>query len=77
MKTYDDNYNNKQLLLICEYYGINKQARTMKKQDIITLILLLERETENIEIVMKRKLFWSYMEELKQDKIMKRHIINW
>jgi hypothetical protein len=77
MKFYDENYTNKQLLLICEYYGINKQARTMKKQDIITLILLFERETENIEIVMKRKIFWSYIEELKGDKIMKRYIINW
>jgi len=72
---YDNNFNNKQLLLICEYYGINKQARTMKKQEIISIILLFERNEANAEIVLKRKILWGYMEDLKNDKVMKRFVI--
>jgi len=75
MRNYDLNYTNKQLLIICEYYGLHKKARTMKKQDIITSILFYEYQEENMEIVMKRKIMWSYMRELQSDKFMKRFVI--
>jgi hypothetical protein len=75
MKHYDLNCTNKQLLLICEYYGLIKKARTMKKQDMITMILLFEYEEQNMEIVLKRKHLWSCMDELKNEKFMKRFII--
>jgi len=77
MKEYDENFTNKQLLLICEFYDLAKKMRTMKKQDIIATIMFFEGDVNNVEIVMKRKIFWGYMEELKNDKIMKRYIINW
>jgi len=84
-KNYELNYTIKQLLLICDYYGITKQAknceyygakaRTMKKNDIISLIIMFEKNINNIEIVMKRKELWFYLDTLKADKILKRFII--
>ncbi len=47
----------------------------MKKQDIIEQIILYENNTDNIEMVIKRKELWYYMSELKNDKIMKRFVI--
>ena len=76
MKNYDLNFNVKQLMLICEYYNI-KDIRTnkLKKQDIIEQIILFENNPENIEIVTKRKELWYYIDELKNDKMMKRFVI--
>jgi hypothetical protein len=77
MKLYDLNYNIKQLLIICEYYNLLKDIRAnkSKKQDIIEQIIFFENNPENIEIVNKRKELWYYMDELKNDKIMKRFVI--
>jgi len=77
MKDYEMNYNVKQLLLICEYYDILKDVRAnkAKKQDIIEQILLFEKNLENIEITMKRKELWYYINELKNDKMMKKFVI--
>lgn len=76
MKNYELNFNVKQLMLICEYYNI-KDIRTnkLKKQDIIEQIILFESNPENIEIVTKRKELWYYIDELKNDKMMKRFVI--
>jgi hypothetical protein len=76
MKNYELNFNVKQLMLICEYYNI-KDIRTnkLKKQDIIEQIILFENNPENIEIVTKRKELWYYIDELKNDKMMKRFVI--
>lgn len=73
MKNYELNFNVKQLLLICEYYGL--KMNKMKKQDIIEQIILYENNTDNIEVVIKRKELWYYMGELKNDKIMKKFVI--
>ena len=77
MKDYEMNYTVKQLMLICEYYDILKDVRTnkLKKQDIIEQILLFEKNMENIEITMKRKELWYYINELKNDKMMKKFVI--
>jgi hypothetical protein len=77
MKDYEMNYNVKQLLLICEYYDILKDVRAnkAKKQDIIEQILLFEKNLENIEITIKRKELWYYINELKNDKMMKKFVI--
>ena len=77
MKDYELNFNVKQLLLICEYYGISKDIRVnkLKKQDIIEQIILFEKNMENIEITIKRKEMWYYMSELKNDKMMKTFVI--
>ena len=77
MKDYELNYNMKQLLLICEYYGISKDIRVnkLKKQDVIEQIILFEKNMENIEITTKRKELWYYITELKNDKMMKKFVI--
>jgi len=77
MKDYEMNYNVKQLMLICEYYDILKDVRInkLKKQDIIEQILLFEKNMENVEITMKRKELWYYINELKNDKMMKKFVI--
>jgi hypothetical protein len=77
MKNYDLNYNIKQLGLVCEYYGLAKCIRLnkMKKQEIIEQIILFENNTDNIEIVIKRKELWYYLNELKNDKMMKKYVL--
>jgi len=77
MKDYELNYNMKQLLLICEYYGISKDIRVnkLKKQDVIEQIILFEKNVENFEITTKRKELWYYINELKNDKMMKKFVI--
>jgi hypothetical protein len=78
IQNYELNFTIKQLLVICDYYGLTKQtknARGLKKNDIITLIMMFEKNAENIDIVMKRKELWFYLDALKSDKIMKKFVI--
>jgi hypothetical protein len=77
MVNYDMNFTVKQLLLICDYYGLMKDVRTnkMKKQDLIEQILLFENNIENYEVVTRRKELWYYINELKNDKMMKKFVI--
>lgn len=74
---YDINYTVKQLLLICEYYGIAKDLRATKcnKSDILNTLIIYENNIENIEIVNKRKKLWYCINELKNDKFMKKYIL--
>jgi hypothetical protein len=76
---YKINYTVKQLLLICDYYGILKNIKLAKanKDDIINNLVLFENNMENFEIVFKRKQMWHYMEEIKSDKFMKKFILLW
>jgi hypothetical protein len=77
MVNYDMNFTVKHLLLICDYYGLVKDVRTnkMKKQDVIEQILLFENNMENYEVVIRRKELWYYINELKNDKMMKKFVI--
>jgi hypothetical protein len=74
---YNTNYNIKQLMLICDYYGLLKEVKInkMKKQDIIALLLDFEENTENVLMVYKRKQLWYFINELKNDKFMKKYIL--
>ena len=67
----------KQLNLICDYYGITHYIRITKckKEDIVNMLVLYESTDENREIVIKRKKMWKYLAELKNDKFMKKFII--
>jgi hypothetical protein len=73
---YSENYTVKELLLICEYYGIAKELKAKKcnKEIIIEFLVDFESKTANAEIVCKRKNMWFYMSELKSDKFMKKYI---
>jgi len=76
IKNYELNFNVKQLMLICEYYNMKDiRVNKLKKQDIIEQIILFETNPENIEIVTKRKELWYYIDELKNDKMMRRFVI--
>ena len=76
---YDTNYTTKQLLIICDYYGLLKEVKInkFKKPDIISLLLDFEENMSNSLIVYKRKQLWYFMEELKNDKFMKKYILLW
>jgi hypothetical protein len=74
---YHLNYNVKELMLICNYYGLLKEVKNnkLKKQEIILFLLDFEENTDNSLIVYKRKQLWYFMEELKNDKFMKKYIM--
>ena len=76
---YKINYTIKQLLQICDYYNISKNIKVIKanKDDIITNLIGFENNPENYNIVNKRKQMWYYMEELKNDKFMKKFLLLW
>ena len=74
---YDQEYTVKDLLKICNYYGLDKDIKTSrcKKQDIIATIIYFESLSENFEIVHKRNRMWAYITELLNDPKMKKYII--
>jgi hypothetical protein len=76
---YKENFTIKDLLLICEYYGISKDLKANKcNKDVIVQVLVeFESNPSLIEIVCRRKNLWFYMSELKNDKFMKKYIIQW
>jgi hypothetical protein len=79
---YDINCTIKQLLLICQYYGIeyygkSKDIRINKcnKSDVLNTLIIYENSIENLEKVNKRKKMWYYINELKKDKFMKKYVL--
>jgi hypothetical protein len=73
---YDENYTIKQLLQICEYYGLIKEIRTAKgkRMDVISALVMFESNSDNGAKVYRRKQLWYYMNELKSDKFMKKFV---
>jgi len=76
-KNYYNNYTVKELLLICEYYGFAKDLKTNKynKEEIIDFLVSFESDINNLDIVFKRQNMWFYINELKNDKFMKKFVI--
>jgi|694.fasta_scaffold29402_7 hypothetical protein len=74
---YNEEYKVKDLLKICQYYGIAKniKASKCKKQDMISTIIYFENCSENYEIVEKRHKMWAYMAELLEDPKMKCYLL--
>jgi len=75
-------YTVKQLLQICEYYGIeyygiSKDIRINKcnKSDVLNTLIIYENNIENQKRVNKRKKLWHYINELKNDKFMKKYVL--
>jgi hypothetical protein len=73
---YDEHYLVNDLLRICDYYGLLKTIKSLKckKQEIIDIIVMYEKDENNKEIVERRHQLWSYINELKNDKYMKQFI---
>ena len=71
---YQINFTSRQLSQICDYYNIPKPKK-FTKEELAHLIVEFEQNNENAEIVCKRQLMWFYMDELKNDKYMKKYIL--
>ena len=74
---YSENFTLKELYLICEYYGFLKDVKANKcnKEVIIQIIVDFESNPANFSIVNKRINLWFYMNELKNDKFMKKFVL--
>ena len=74
---YIENYTVKELLLICEYYGFAKDLKNKKynKNAIANFLVEFEINPSNNDIVFKRKNMWVYINELKNDKFMKKYVL--
>jgi hypothetical protein len=74
---YNEEYKIKDLLKICQYYGIatSVKASKCKKQDIVSTIVYFESLPENYEIVEKRHKMWAFIIELLEDSKMKSYLI--
>ena len=74
---YHENFTVKDLLLICEYYGIAKELKSKKynKEQIVYFLVEFESNQNNADIVCKRQNMWFYMNELKHDKFMKKYVL--
>jgi len=70
---YSTNYTRKELDRIADYYEISKRKK--RKNDIIQDIILFEKDTENIEIVYRRKRLWAYIKEISDDKYLRKFLI--
>jgi len=77
MINYNENFTVKDLMLICEYYGIAKDIKMnkYKKEMIINILVCFEANPDNSDIVFKRQNMWFYINELKNDKFMKKYIL--
>ena len=72
---YNEEYKIKDLLKICQYYGLAKFVKALKKQDIISTIIYFENTPENYEMVEKRHKMWAYMTELLEDPKMRSYLL--
>lgn len=74
---YNEKYTIKDLMKICNYYGIDKNIKSSKckKQDIVSTIVFFEGQSENTEIVNRRHNMWAYMTELTADPKMRMYLL--
>jgi len=73
---YHENFTIKDLLLICDYYDITKELKKKYTKDVIVHFLVdFESNPENNTVVIQRKNMWFYMEQLKNDKFMKKFVL--
>ena len=70
-------YTIKNLLKICNYYGLDKsvKASKCKKQDIIDTLIYFESLPENAVIVHNRITMWEYMSAIMNDPKMKQYVL--
>jgi hypothetical protein len=74
---YKINYTVKELLLICDYYGISKEMKSNKynKEEIINVLVQFENNPINNDIFLRRQKMWYFIDKLKNDKFMKKYIL--
>jgi len=74
---YKINYTVKELLLMCEYYGIAKELKNNKccKDVIIHFLVDFESNPLNNTIFLRRQEMWRCINILKNDKFMKKYVL--
>ena len=74
---YKINYTVKELLLICDYYGISKEMKSNKynKEEIINVLVQFENNPINNDIFLRRQKMWYFIDKLKNDKFMKKYVL--
>lgn len=62
---------------IMEYYKIStkENRKELRKSDKVKRIVDFESYKSNQDVVKKRKLYWNYISELKQDEYFKKYIV--
>lgn len=66
-------FTKKELERICDYYSINKRKK--RKNDLIQDIIIFEQDIQNSELVDKRIELWYCIEQIKNDKYLKKFLI--
>ena len=72
----EEEYNQitkKELERICDYYEISKRKK--RKADLIQDIIIFEQDQTNSEIVERRSEMWYCIEQIKNDKYLKKYLI--
>ena len=74
---YAENYTVKELILICDYYGFSKEIKATKlgKDLLIHCLVDYELDPVNAVNVEKRRNMWFFINELKNDKFMKKFVL--
>ena len=72
---YQLNFTMRQLTQICDFYEIQKTKKN--KDELIKLLVDIETNLDNCDVVCRRKLLWFYMDEIKNDKYMKKFVLLW
>jgi hypothetical protein len=70
---YQTNYIKKDLERIADYYEISKRKK--RKDELVEVIVLFEKDLVNIQKVYQRKKLWKYIEEIKKDKYLSQFLI--
>jgi len=70
--SYDLNFKSSSLSKILDFYNI--PTRKMKKMDKAEAVVDYELEPANAEIVEKRKRYWNWINELREDEYFKKYI---
>ncbi len=77
-ENYKMNFTTKELLIICDYYGLLKKFKinTKTPKDILIMFIVeFENDNNNFNIVNERKKLWYFIETLKNNKFMKKYVI--
>ena len=57
------------------YAPPNDPKPKKKKDEIIQDIVIFEQDPTNIEVVFRRQKLWTYMQEIKDDKYLRKFLI--
>jgi len=62
-----------ELIHIYNYYNLKNKFK--EKNELISIILLFELNSDNIDIVCNRKKLWNYINNIKKDEYLSQYLI--